>query len=674
MSNQNSKNATQNDPTRISYALTIACGATGIASYLTNSHSPAIQWTVLAHLLLGIVTTLSLTPYFYQHFRATVGFRRPALISTGLLSFLFFLCFVTSGWHLLFIGQMERFAWVLITHVYSAFAFFGIVISHIVLHVVTMPAKRKNHSEKKPSTLKSETIKSSGVALGLTILLLSTATITYQNNGIRYSAEPMVETYEYVYGPHPFRPSQTETPGSHFIDKRLIANSHRCITCHKDIGKQWYSSVHRQAASDPTYETNIKLLVKKKGISATRYCEGCHAPIALLSGELSPGGKHGGIEDTLANIEGVSCLSCHSINNVVHLKGVAAYQYVPHQPYLFANSNNPMLRRLHDHLLRVRPFQHRIDMGNKLLKDPTFCSTCHTQFMDKDMNNWGWVKMQDEYSAWLQSPFSRQHEETFASNEIMSCQNCHMPLVKSDDPSANGEGLVHSHHFPGGNTFLPVLANDQKQLSAVVKFMQSNKISVSIVKPERPDIPQNLQSIDESTRDFKVASHFYYLGETAKIQVVVTNQGIGHDFPGGTIDLGQAWVEFIVTDAENTVIHTEGQLDEDNYVDPDSYFYRSLPLDRHGNPVWKHDLFNMVGESFKRTIKSGESDIIDLVFEIPAWVKGPLNISATLKYRKLNEKYAKWALKEEYIPVPVIDIAWDSLQTDIKIRKKIESN
>ncbi len=663
LNKRNSKNTTRNNLTHVSYALTIACGATGIASYLTNSHSPAIQWTVLAHLLLGIATTLTLTPYFYQHFQATIGFRRPALISTGLLSFLFFLCFVASGWYLLFFGQMERFAWVLFAHVYSAFAFFGIVTLHVVLHVVTMPTKRKNHGEKTTRTLKPETIKSSGIALGLTILLISIATITYQINYTRYTNEPKAGNYEYVYGPHPFRPSQTETPNSNFIDERLIANSHRCITCHKDIGKQWYASVHRQAASDPTYVTNIKLLAKKKGISATRYCEGCHAPIALLSGELSPGGKHGGIEDTPANIEGVSCLSCHNITRVVHLKGVAAYRYAPHQPYLFADSNHPILRRLHDHLLRVRPHQHRIDMGNELLKDPTFCSTCHTQFMDKDMNNWGWVKMQDEYSAWLQSPFSRQHEETFASNKIANCQNCHMPLVKSGDPSANEDGLIRAHHFPAANTFLPVLANDQEQLDDVVEFMQGNKVRVSIVKPERPDIPQNLQSIDESIRDFKEAPHFYYLGETAKIQVVVTNQGVGHDLPGGTIDLGEAWLEFTVTDAENTVIYTEGQLDEHNNVNPDSYFYRSLPVDRHGNLVWKHDLFNRVGESFKRTIKSGESDIVDLIFEIPAWVKGPLNISATLKYRKLNERYAKWALKDKYIPVPIIDIAWDSLQT-----------
>jgi len=674
MKKRNLKSNSQHDLTNISYALTIACSATGIFSYLTTSNSNLIQWTVLSHLILGIATTLTLTPYFYQHFLSTIGFRRPTLISSGLLSFLFYICFVVSGLHLLLYGQIERFDWVLTIHIISAFIFFSIIFIHIFLHVIMLPAKRKNQTEKKIPSLQSGAIKSSCIVMTVTIFLICFTTIGYQSSEITYTQEAKLSNYDYAYGSHPFRPSQTETHNNIFIDERLIAKSHRCITCHKDIGTQWYASVHRQAASDPTYVTNINLLVEKKGISAARYCEGCHAPIALLSGDLSPGGQHGGIKDTLANTEGISCLSCHSINKVVHLKGVAAYQYKPHQSYLFAESSNRFLQLLHDHLLRVRPYQHRIDMGNSLLKDPSLCSTCHTQFMDKDMNNWGWVKMQDEYSAWIQSPFSRHQDETFSSKKTTTCQNCHMPLVKSDDPSANKEGFVRAHHFPGANTFLPTLENDPQQLADVIEFMQGNKIRVSIIKPDRLDIPQNLQSIDESIRGFKEAPHFYYLGETAKVQVVVTNQGVGHNFPGGSIDLGEAWLEFIVTDAENTVIHSEGQLDEHNNVASESYFYRSLPVDRHGNLVWKHDLFNMVGVSFKRIIKSGESDIVDLSFEIPAWVKGPITIGATLKYRKLNDRYAKWALKDKYIKVPVIDIAWDSLQTDIKIRKQIESN
>jgi len=658
----------------VSYSLTIACGVTGLIIYVANSNNTYVQWSALAHTLLGVALTLPFFTYFYHHFILTIGFRRPSLTASGLLLFIFFLCFTVTGWHILYFGQIERYRWILTLHISSTFLFFISLLLHIFSHIITLQKNRKILADKKIPSFQTSTYKTIAAVTLLTLLSICIASIAYEHYTYQYSQESSSKNYDYSYGPNPFQPSETKSANNKFIDKRLIAKSHRCITCHNDIGSQWLASVHKQSASDPAYVTNINLLVKQKGISSTRYCEGCHAPIALLSGELSPGGQHGGIEGTLANIEGVSCLSCHSITNVLHLNGVAAYQFTPHKPYLFSESKNKVLQLLHDHLLRMRPYQHRQDMGNSVLKKPRFCSTCHTQFMDKNMNDWGWVKMQDEYTAWTQSPFSKHHDETFSSKNTTTCQDCHMPLVPSNDPSSNKDKLVRSHNFPGANTFLPILANDQKQLHNVIEFMQENKMRVSIVSPERLDTPQNLQSIDESIRGVNETPIFYYLEEIAKIQIVVSNQGVGHNFPAGSIDLGEAWLEFIVVDTENTLIYSEGVLDKNNNVDPKAYFYRSLPVDRNGHLVWKHDLFNMVGTSFKRIIKSGQSDIINLKFKVPSWAKSPMTIKATLKYRKLNEKYAKWALKDKYIPVPIVDIAWDSLQLEIKIRKQIESH
>ena len=58
-------------------------------------------------------------------------------------------------------------------------------------------------------------------------------------------------------------------------------------------------------------------------------------------------------------------------------------------------------------------------------------------------------------------------------------------------------------------------------------------------------------------------------------------------------------------------------------------------------------------------------------FNVPNWAKGPLVINATLKYRKLNERYARWALKEQYQPIPIIDVARDSLAIPLKIRSEL---
>ena len=653
-------------------SLLLASALTGLVTYAVDAHNVPLQWTVLAHLILGIACSLALLPYFVSHFRRTIGYRRTSLLLSGLTTIPLFLVFIGSGWHLLLLGQLESAPWVLPLHIYSAVAFLSLIVLHIAFHSQFMPQKRKATDGVTYNSLPTGGARYILLFNSALAAMIAVAAAAYQALDPAYTNSAAVDNYELSYGQHPFRPSQTETDGKRFVDERQIANSHRCLNCHKDIGQQWLSSVHQQAAADPTYVTNINLLEKNKGISATRYCEGCHAPVALLTGQLSPGGKHGGVLNTPANHEGVSCMSCHGIESLPHLKGVASYKFKAAEDYLFAKSSHPWLRRVHDLLIKVKPDQHRRDLGRPVLKDPRLCSACHTQFMDKDMNDWGWVKMQDEYGAWLASPFSNQHEEDFSAAQVLRCQDCHMPLIGAEDPSANSDGRVRAHHFPGANTFLPLLRGDREQFEATVEFLQSSKLRVSIEPPNRADAIQNLQALDESIRDFAETPYYYYLGEQADLSIIVSNNGVGHDFPGGTTDINEAWLEFKVVDAQGTPVFHSGALTQNNEVEPNAYFYRSIPIDRNGKHVWKHDLFNMVGESFRRVIKAGESDLVRFQFTVPSWAKSPLTVTATLNYRKLNERYARWALDKQYIEIPVVNMAWDSLSIPIKIRREVE--
>ncbi len=653
-------------------AVLVSCALTGIITYLFNMHSILMQWVVVFHLITGITCSFTLLPYLVTHFRRTIGFRRASLISSGLVILLIFALFTYTGWHILLSGRQENELWIYTLHVVSSIAFIVVIIIHIVLHIKWLPQKRKARGEDTLPSIPEHTHRSTIRFTAAIAIAIIGATSVYNWLSEPYTQSAMIEPYQYEYGQHPFRPSQTETASHSFIDERQIANSKQCANCHEDITRQWISSVHKEAASDPTYVTNVSLLSEKKGISATRYCEGCHAPVALLTGQLTPGGKHGGIDSTPANLEGISCMGCHGIVSLPHVKGVASYLFKPAQDYLFANSNYSFLTRINNLLINVKPEQHKADLGNPLLKKSKVCASCHSQFMDKEMNGWGWVKMQDEYSAWLKGPFSNHSDSQFSNATAKRCQDCHMPLMNTDDPSTDKNQQIRSHQFFGANTFLPILRGDQEQLDATVNFLQSNKLRVSIDKPKRQKTVQSGHSLDEKLRYYQEAPYYYYLNEKAAIKVVISNNGVGHDFPGGSIDINQAWVEFLVMDAAGDTIYSSGLINEENYVDPDAYFYRSLPVDRQGNLVWRHDLFNMVGESFKRVIKSGESDIVSYSFDIPAWARSPITISASLKYRKLNERYAKWALKDQYIKIPVINIAWDSLSIPVKIRKEVE--
>ena len=90
---------------------------------------------------------------------------------------------------------------------------------------------------------------------------------------------------------------------------------------------------------------------------------------------------------------------------------------------------------------------------------------------------------------------------------------------------------------------------------------------------------------------------------------------------------------------------TYGTINADNDVDGNAIFYRSLAIDRYGNHIWKHDLFYMTGDSYRNVIPAGQSDVTEYSFTVPSLAKGPLTASAVLRYRKFNNRYARWALK-----------------------------
>lgn len=668
MKNRETQQGKESSLLTLLLSLIVVCLLSGGYALLA-SHSTLAQVNVLLHVVAGVALTAAFVFYLAAHFKRALGIRKPAVVVTGFIATVIIAIYLYTGWILAISGHTESGRQIGLWHAYGALALVAFILLHFLLHKFLKYRTRRDNKSIK--TYDASTLRHTGIAIGAYIFLVTAFTLGYNFFDAPLSVDPLTKTYDYSYGPKPFWPSQTETSTGTFIHEKEIAGSEQCAACHQGIAKQWYSSIHRQAASDPTYVRNVTLLNSKKGIAATRYCEGCHAPIALLTGQLTPGGKHAGIAGTTAHIEGVGCLGCHGISDTVHLNGVASYVYTPPEPYLFGYSENSVLRGINQYITKISAEQHRVDMSAPVLSDPRHCATCHAQFMDKDMNGWGWVKMQDDYSAWLNSPYSQQHEQAFAAGDVTRCHDCHMPLVQSSDPSANADGMVRSHRFLAANTMAPFLSGDKEHLRKTQEFLQSNKMRVTIEKPNRPDAIQSSLNIQEDLRFHSETPYYYYLGEDITLEVVVSNVGVGHDFPGGTADINEPWIELLVKDAAGETVFHSGFINADGSLDSEAHAYVSKKVDRHGNLVWKHDLFNMTGEAYKNVIKAGQSDVAKYTFAVPAWVKGPLIATATLKYRKLNNRYARWALEEKYRDLPITDMARDSLVIDIYKEKKV---
>lgn len=648
-------------------SLSILLLLTGVISFVFG-HNVFVQISSLMHPAIGLLLSVVLLPYLYYHFVRIYGVRRLSTFISGLLAVIIMLAMLVSGWLLIYQGDTTATQETLLIHVVSASLFVFFTLLHLIIHWFTWSKHRKAESGRFVT-----------VTAVKPILLYSVAGLLFVASGLwiadnvthqPYSTQAIVADYQYVYGDHPFRPSQTETINNQFIDERAILTTEKCADCHSAIVQQWQASVHRQAASDVTYVTNVSLLAKKKGIAATRYCEGCHAPVALLTGQLSEGGDHGGIVGSPGNVEGVNCQSCHGITRLVHTKGVASYEFAVNQAYLFETAEQGLFKQLNRLAMHFNSSQHKKDMAAEVLGTSQYCASCHAQFMDKDVNDWGWVKMQDEFSAWLDSPFAGNNDPRFAHSSRQRCQDCHMPLVKADDPSADSNGLVRDHRFVAANSMLTTLNNDQEMFTAIERFMQSNKVRISIEPPHREDATVNKMPVKEEALQGALRPYYFYKGERANLNIVVANVGVGHNFPGGTIDINQAWVAVQVFDAEGRTVYSSGDVDEQDYLDPDAYIYRSLPIDREGNIVWRHDLFNMVGKTSVNVVKAGESDVIRYQFDVPYWVKGPLSVAAQVKYRKLNTRYARWAMQDQYQTLPIIDVSRTQLLIPIRSHKE----
>lgn len=637
----------------------------GFTTWLDAEYGIWQQWTYLLHTLLGFWLAILAFQFLYRHVRIAQGFRRPSQAFIGWLSVLSFAAVVTSGCVIGFIGQYESQRWMVDLHIISGVVIVLLVLSHIFFHrwIARWPLLSgfQKAGRGKPEggrvsvfthTINRQLVTRLFAYAVITTISIAALSLLYNQRMTTYQDRAAVP-FKNAYGDGLFFPSQAQTSTGTFLDARRIGRSEKCGKCHQQITEEWRASMHGRSASDPFFQKNLQSLAKTKGIEAARYCGGCHIPIALLSGELSEGGA---LDQGMHINEGVSCMGCHGISKAVSLEGVGSYLYEPEQHYLFGDSDGWLQTELHNYLMKINPRQHRKDMAREILYDPTNCATCHEQYIDKELNDWGWIKLQSQYQAWVKGPFSRHSDKNYASDKVYRCQDCHFPLVNGDDPSANGDGKIRSHRTPAANTAVPYILNDQEQLDTVVRFLQDDRISLTLKLERTLDNKQAGKQTKSSVMP----------GDKITLKVGVASNRIGHYFPAGTVDINEPWLELTVVDAAGKLVYASGLIDEQNQVDPTARFYFSRLINRQGKRVWRHDLFNAVGESYVNLLHPGRADIQAYKFTVPEGAKGPLMAKARLRYRKFNHDYASWALDNDQVRLPIVDMAENEVAIEVK--------
>ena len=160
-------------------------------------------------------------------------------------------------------------------------------------------------------------------------------------------------------------------------------------------------------------------------------------------------------------------------------------------------------------------------------------------------------------------------------------------------------------------------------------------------------------------------------GESVRIDAVVRTRGVGHFFPGGTVDAFDVWLELIARDASGQPIFWSGYAEDagSGPVEPGAHFYRSLMLDGKGQPINKRNAWAARSALYVQLIAPGSANTVRFRMRIPEDVEGPIELEARVNYRKFawwNTQFAYAGVRDASVePTPDYDLAEWSFDGDL---------
>jgi tetratricopeptide (TPR) repeat protein len=466
----------------------------------------------------------------------------------------------------------------------------------------------------------------------------------------------------------PFFPSSAQVYGGQKIPSKFFMESDSCKRCHEDIYNQWNSSAHHFSSfNNQWYRKSIEYMQDTIGTKPSKWCGGCHDPAVLYAGKMDTPIKQ--IVHSPEAQAGLGCMMCHSIADVKSTMGQGDFYLEYPKLHELAASRNPVMRGLHDFMIKLNPEPHRRVFLKPFMKQQTaeFCSSCHKVHLDVPVNHYRWIRGFNEYDNWQASGVSGEGARSFYyPAKPQQCADCHMPLEPSND-MGNVAGKIHSHRFPGANTALPTANEDAVQLKATEDFLTNGALTVDIfaLSPASTPLKPGAISQHELATTFAVGEEAeakvtpgsssnsnveaapitaplnrvqpaIRRGDSVRVDVVVRTKRVGHFFPGGTVDAYDTWLELKGVDDKGQTIFWSGMVDDDGKgpVEKGAHFYRSLQVDAHGNPINKRNAWATRAVVYVRLIPPGAADTVHFRMTVPENTSRKIILTARLCYRK----------------------------------------
>lgn len=626
---------------------------TGLSIWLLPFSVPN-QFAVLLHTAGGLLFLVPYLVYQWRHWKTYRSRSWSHYMLTGYVAFAAVLVNIASGLVLTVqavIGTAISHLWDMV-HIVTTVIILSFAVPHIVLLLVRDRRARDEEGLRVVHAQRRWVFGNASITAAGFVVLVAMPPFY----------EPVRFTNEFPAGYQtnkekgPFSPSLARTESGGAFDERSLSGSKSCGTsrCHKEIYDEWSVSAHRWSSMDPAFQVIQEVMAKQNGPTSTRYCGGCHDPISLFAGTKDLQTKD--LTNRPGYNEGVSCLVCHSIRET-DLKGNASYVIRQPKRYVFELHEGVAARFVSDFLIRAYPKMHVETYSKRLFKTPEYCAACHKQFIDQEVNEVGWVQLQNQYDNWKNSKWNPKDQR----DKVIECRECHMPLMDSDDP-ASGDTLDayrtaddrkhRDHRFIAANTLIPTLLklpNAEEHRALTEKWLRGERQIPEIANKWAggPAVSIAIQS-EDTIRP----------GEEMDIRVVISSNKVGHDFPTGPLDIIQSWIRLEVTDETGRVLLTSGTLDDEHFIKPGAFMFKAEPVDRYGNLIDRHNLWEMVGVRYRRALFPGFTDAATYTVACPTGSTRNLKVRARLEYRKIDQYLLKFVFgADTKLTAPVVTMS-----------------
>lgn len=418
-----------------------------------------------------------------------------------------------------------------------------------------------------------------------------------------------------------FPPSELTTLSGKPARPTAFSEAESCGACHDAHVKDWKGSLHHRAHADGIYTAFAELARREGGDQLYLFCSSCHASAAVATGEI-PGrtaGKH-----TFLTNEGVTCDVCHFTKDVraVHLgAGANASLVLDEADVRYGPLKNPATNDAHRSVFSETHTTSHL------------CSACHTL-----THPYNGMVIENTYGEWKHGPYAKAG---------IQCQDCHMRTVAQaltvaatlkpiavpgracDDGPQRPD--THAHTFVGAST-----ARELNGSGALHAAEAGQRLKTAAKLAIR--LPARTKA-----------------GGAAQVCVDVTNLAAGHAIPSSVTELRQVWIEVQVHDATGHELWRSGGLRANGSVDPSATMFHSVLGDAEGRVTylpWK--AVRMLSE---KLLPPRETVTTTYAVPVPAGVRGPLAIRATLRYRSAPQEVMDELFGTGKFKLPVVDMA-----------------